>query len=170
MHKVLCHNYRACIRLRRVEDESLSNQVSNERSAGIWVALVIYLLEGGYMLAFWALDQAAYYLVLFGIVSLLTAVALFRISRWGWWLGLFSFPVYFVEVAYALLTSVNFVGWYPDLATGAFHASLVVYLVFLCLGFLLLIDRRNVLRSDNILDFLSKPLSKSATSAKSQQK
>ncbi len=149
----------------------MSNQVSNERSVGVWVALVIYVLGGGYMLAFWAFDQTAYYLVLFGIVSLLTGVALFRVSRWAWWLGLFTFPIYFMEVAYALLTSVNFVGWYPDLTTGAFHASMIVYLVFLCLGFLLLIDRRNVLRSDNILDFLSKPLSsKTATSAKSQQK
>jgi uncharacterized membrane protein (DUF2068 family) len=123
------------------------------------------------MLAFWALDQTAYYLALFGVISLLTGVALFRVSRWAWWLGLFSFPIYFVEVAYALLTSVNFVGWYPDLPTGAFHASMIVYLFLLCLGFLLLIDRRNALRSDNILDFLSKPLSsKSSTSAKTQQK
>ena len=143
--------------------------MSNERSAGVWVALVIYLFGGAYMLAFWALDQTAYYLVLFGIVSLLIGIALFRVSRWAWWLGLFSFPIYFVEVAYALLTSVNFVGWYPDLPTGAFHASMIVYLVFLCLGFLLLIDRRNVLRSDNVLDFLSKPLS-SKSAAKSQQK
>ena len=145
--------------------------MSNERTAGVWVALVIYVLCGVYMLAFWGFDLTAYYLGLLGIVSLLIGVALFRVSRWAWWLGLFSFPIYLVEVAYALLTSVNFVGWYPDLATGAFNASMIVYLVFLCLGFLLLIDRRNVLRSDNILDFLSKPLSsKSATSAKSQQK
>jgi len=144
--------------------------VSNERSAGVWVALVVYLFGGAYLLAFWAFDQTAYYLVLFGIVSLLTGVALFRVSRWAWWLGLFSFPIYFVEVAYALLTSVNFVGWYPDISTGVFHSSMILYLVFLCLGFLLLIDRRSVLRSDDILDSLSKPLSKSATPAKSQQK
>jgi len=145
--------------------------VSNERSAGVWVALVIYLLGGVYMLAFWALDQTVYSLVIFGVVSLLTGIALLRVSRWAWWLGLFSFPIFFVEVTYALLTSVNFVGWSPDLPTGAFHASMIVYLVFLCLGFLLLIDRRNVLKSDNVLDFLSKPLSsKSTTSAKTQQK
>ena len=149
----------------------MSNQVSNERSAGVWVALVIYLLGGVYMLAFWALDQTVYSLVIFGVVSLLTGIALLRVSRWAWWLGLFSFPIFFVEVTYALLTSVNFVGWSPDLPTGAFHASMIVYLVFLCLGFLLLIDRRNVLKSDNVLDFLSKPLSsKSTTSAKTQQK
>ena len=149
----------------------MSNEASNDRSAGIWVALVIYLLGGGYMLAFWALDQVAYYLAVLGIVSVLIGVALFRVSRWAWWLGLFSFPILFVDVAYALLTSVNFVGWYPDLPTGAFHVSMITYLIFLCLGFLLLVDRRNVLRSDNLLDSLSKPLSsKSTTSGKSQQK
>jgi hypothetical protein len=151
-----------------VEDESLSNEVSNDRSAGIWVALVIYVLGGGYMLAFWALDQVAYYLAVLGIVSVLIGVALFRISRWAWWLGLFSFPIYFVDVTYALLASVNLVGWYPDLPTGVFHASMIIYLVFLCLGFLLLVDRRNALRSDQILDSLSKPLSRPATEKSSQ--
>ena len=111
------------------------------------------------MLSFWALDQAAYYLALFGIISLLIAGALFKTSRWAWWLGLFSFPIYFVDVAYALLTSVNLVGWYSDLPTGTFHASMITYLVFLCVGFILLLDRRNVLRSDSILDLLNKPLS-----------
>ena len=135
------------------------SEVLSERSAGIWVALVIYALGGVYMLTFWVLDTAAYYLVLLGISSLLVAVALFRVSRWAWWLGLFSFPIYFVEVVYALLMSVNFVGWYPDLPTGAFHVSMVAYLIFLCVGFILLADRRSVLRSDRILDLLSKPLS-----------
>lgn len=147
----------------------MSNQVSNERSAGIWVALVIYAIGGGYMIAFWVLDTVAYYLVLLGVVSIAIGVALFRTSRWAWWLGLFSFPIYFVDVAYALLSSVNLVGWYPDLSTGAFHASMIIYLVFLCLGFLLLVDKRNLLKSDNLLDFLSKPLSsKSTTPAKGQ--
>jgi len=147
-----------------------SSEVSSERSAGVWVALVIYLLGGAYLLAFWVLDQTAYYLILFGVVSLLTGFALFQVSRWAWWLGLFSFPIFFVEVAYALLSAVNFVGWYPDLTTGVFHASMIIYLVFLCFAFLLLIDRRNVLKSDHILDSLSRPVSKSATSPKDQQK
>lgn len=142
---------------------SVSNQVSNDRSAGIWVALIIYLLAGGYMITFWALDQVAYYLVLLGVVSVLIGVALFKTSRWAWWLGLFSFPIFVVDVSYALLSSVNLVGWSPDLPTGAFHASMIVYLIFLCLAFLLLVDRRNVLKSDNVLDLLSKPLSSKST-------
>jgi len=148
---------------------NVSNEVSSERSAGIWAALVIYVLGGGYMIAFWALDHVAYYLVLLGAVSVLIGVALFKASRWAWWLGLFSFPIYLVDVSYGLISSVNLVGWYPDLPTGAFHASMIIYLMFLCLGFLLLIDRRNVLKSDNLLDMLSKPLSsKPTTSGKGQ--
>lgn len=76
---------------------------------------------------------------------------------------MFSFPIFFVDVAYALLTSVNFMGWYPDLTTGLFHASIIAYLVMICLGFLLLVDRRNVLRSDRILDLLNKSFSSKPT-------
>ena len=130
-----------------------------DRSAGVWVALVIYALGGAYMLGFWALfDRAAYSLALFGVISLVIAAALFMMSRWAWWMGLFTFPLYLVDVAYALFSSVNFVGWYPNVLTGALQTSMVVYLVFLCLAFLLLIDRRNVLKSDRVLDLLYKPL------------
>jgi uncharacterized membrane protein (DUF2068 family) len=130
-----------------------------DRSAGVWVALVIYALGGVYMLGFWTLfDRAAYSLMLFGVISLVIAAALFMMSRWAWWMGLFTFPLYLVDVAYALFSSVNFVGWYPNVLTGALQTSMVVYLVFLCLAFLLLIDRRNVLKSDRVLDLLYKPL------------
>jgi hypothetical protein len=136
----------------------------NERSAGIWTALAVYVIGGVYMLSFWAvLGQSAYYLLLLGITSLLIAIALFRTSRWAWWLGLFSFPIFLVDVAYALLTSVSLMGWYPDLNTGLFNASMIAYLVLICFGFLLLVDRRNVLRSDRILDLLNKPFSSKST-------
>jgi len=133
------------------------SEAVGERSAGIWVALVIYVLGGGYLLGFWSmLDRAAYHLAILGIVSVVIAISLLRLSRWAYWLGLFTFPLYLVDVASALLTSVNFVGWNPNNQTLAFNASMVIYLVFLCFGFLLLIDRRSVLRSDAILDILSK--------------
>jgi hypothetical protein len=133
------------------------SEAVGERSAGIWVALVIYVLGGGYLLGFWSLlDRAAYHLALLGIVSVVIAISLLRLSRWAYWLGLFTFPLCLADVAYALLTSVNFVGWNPNTQTLAFNASMVIYLVFLCFGFLLLIDRRSVLRSDAILDILSK--------------
>jgi hypothetical protein len=146
------------------------SEAVGERSAGIWVALVIYVLGGGYLLGFWSLlDRAAYHLAILGIVSVVIAISLLRLSRWAYWLGLFTFPLCLVDVAYALLTSVNFVGWNPNTQTLAFNASMVIYLVFLCFGFLLLIDRRSVLRSDAILDILSK-FSTAKTSAGTSDK
>jgi uncharacterized membrane protein (DUF2068 family) len=118
--------------------------------------MVIYSLGGVFLLGFWTLDRAAYHLAIFGITSLIIGIALFRLSRWAYWLGLFSFPLCFIDVAYALQTSVNFVGWNPNLQTLAFNSLMVAYLVVLCFGFLLLIDRRGVLRSDVALDLLRK--------------
>lgn len=141
------------------------SEIANERSAGIWVALVIYALGGVYLLSFWVLfDRLAYQLAILGIISLGISAALFKLSRWGLWFGLFTFPLFLVDVAYALLTSVNFVGWYPNVQTLTFNVSMVVYLIFLCLGFLLLIDRRSLLRTDRILDLLGRPLMAKAAS------
>jgi len=139
-----------------IVDERLS-EITSERSAGIWVALAIYALGGVYMLSFWMLfDRLAFHLAVLGILSLAISAALFKLSRWGFWLGLFTFPLFLTNAAYALLTSTGFVGWYPNLQTLAFNASMVVYLIFLCFGFLLLIDRRSLLKTDRILDLLGR--------------
>jgi hypothetical protein len=122
-----------------------------ERSAGIWLPLVFYAAGGAYMLAFWGVfDRLSYHLVLLGILSIIIAVALYLMTRWAFWLGLFTFPVFFVLFLFALLASVNFVGWDPNIATAAFHASIIVYLVFLVFSLVLLIDKRNTLKSVSI--------------------
>lgn len=130
-----------------------------ERSAGIWLPLVFYALGGAYMLAFWGVfDRTAYHLPLLGAVSIIMAIALYSLSRWAYWLGLFTFPLFFAEFLYALIGSVNFVGWNPNVPTAAFHATMVVYLVFLTFSLILLIDKRNTLKSDRILDRLGRPV------------
>lgn len=120
------------------------------------------------MLAFWAMfSRSAYHLLALGAVSIVLAAALFTLSRWAYWLGLFTFPLFAAEFVYALTFSVNIVGWYPNPVVGVFNASMVVYLVFLCFSFLLLVDRRNALKSDRLLDklrgALSAPASKTET-------
>ncbi len=141
-----------------------------ERTAGIWIPLVFYAVGGVYMLGFWGLfDRTAYHLVILGGISVAIAVALYSLSRWGYWLGLFTFPLLFADFAYALLFSVNVVGWYPDIPTAVFHASMVAYLVFLVLSLIFLIDRRNVLKNDRLLDLLGKPLSATPRSQESKQ-
>jgi len=110
------------------------------------------------MLAFWALfDRASYHLLVLGGISIVIAAALYFLSKWAYWLGIFSFPLMFALFAWALIFSVNVVGWYPNIPNAMLNASMVVYLVFLTLSLLLLIDRRNALKSDRILDMLHKP-------------
>jgi hypothetical protein len=141
-----------------------------EHTAGIWVPLVFYAVGGAYLLAFWGMfDRTAYHLVVLGGLSIIIAVALYLLSRWAYWLGLFTFPLLLTVVALALLGSVNLVGLYPDLPTGLFHASMIVYLVFLVFAFVLLIDKRNALKSDRILDMLGRPLSASASQPESEE-
>lgn len=140
-----------------------------ERTAGIWLPLVFYVAGGVYMLAFWGVfDRTSYYLTVFGVVSIIIAVALFSTSRWAFLLGLFTFPLMFTEFLYSLLWSVNLEGWNPNPQTAAFQASMIIYLVFLTISLILLIDKRNTLKSDRILDLLNRPAASPESSSKSQ--
>lgn len=136
-----------------------------ERSAGIWFPLVFYAVGGAYMLAFWGIfDRLSYHLVILGVVSLIVAATLYLMTRWAFWLGLFTFPLFFALFLSALLTSVNFVGWDPNIPTALFHASILAYLVFLCFSVILLIDKRNALKSVSI-PYLKFPVSSIRTEA-----
>jgi hypothetical protein len=139
-----------------------------ERTAGIWLPLVFYAVGGVYMLAFWGVfDRTAYHLTALGILSLALAAGLYAMSRWAFWIGIISFPLYFVEFFYALFSSVNLMGWSPNIPTAAFHASMILYLVFLVFSLILLIDKRTTLKSDRILDMLRRPVQAPAESEKS---
>lgn len=141
-----------------------------ERTAGIWLPLVFYAIGGAYMLAFWGIfDRTAYHLTALGILSIVLAVALYAMSRWAFWIGLISFPLYFAEFLYALFSSVNLLGWSPNIPTAAFHTSMIVYIVFLVFSLILLIDKRNTLKSDRILDRLRRPVEAPEDSEKSQK-
>ncbi|HUK49579.1 MAG TPA: hypothetical protein VLV18_00985 [Terriglobales bacterium] len=124
-----------------------------ERTAGIWFPLIFYAVGGIYMLGFWALyGRSTYPLLALGVVSILISGALYALSKWAYWIGVFSFPLLLIEFIFSLNFSVSIVGWYPNIPTGAFNASMIIYLVFLCLAVLFLVDKRNTLKSDRILD------------------
>ena len=126
-----------------------------ERTAGIWIPTVFYAVGGVYILAFWGIfSPSAYHLLALGVASLLIAVLLFVLSKWAYWIGLFTFPLLLVEFALALTFSVNVVGWDPNSSVALFNCTMVAYLVLLCLSFLLLVDRRNVLKGDRFMDRL----------------
>ena len=140
-----------------------------ERTAGIWVPLVFYAVGGAYMFAFWGLfERAAYHLLILGGISIIIAIALYFLSRWAYWLGIFTFPLLFALFAYALTFSVNVVGWDPNIPNAALNVSMVIYLIFLALSFLLLIDKRNTLKSDRILDILHRPLAAPSSDKQTQ--
>ena len=131
-----------------------------ERTAGIWLPLVFYAVGGVYMLAFWgAFSLSDLPLAIFGVVSIITAVSLYTLSRWGFWLGLFTFPLFLTEFVYSLVGSVGFVGLYPNIPTGVLHASMIIYLIFLVFSLILLIDKRSTLKTDRFLDRLHGPVS-----------
>jgi hypothetical protein len=133
--------------------------------------VVFYAAGGVYMLAFWAMfSPSAYHLLALGAVSIVIAGALYLMSRWAYWLGLFTFPLLAAEFVYALTFSVDVVGWYPNPVVAVFNASMVVYLFFLCFSFLLLIDRRNTLKSDRFLDKLRGLLFAPASNPETPQK
>ncbi len=142
----------------------------SERTAGVWIPLVFYAVGGIYLLGFWGLfARNAYHLLILGVASLVVSIALFSLSRWGYWLGLFIFPLLFADFAYALAFSVNIFGWYPDIPTGVFNGSLVAYLVLLVISLIFLIDRRNALKSDRFLDMLGKPFSSASRPQESKR-
>jgi hypothetical protein len=131
-----------------------------ERTAGIWIPTVFYAAGGIYILAFWAMfSLSAYHLLALGIASLLIAISLFTLSKWAYWIGLFTFPLLIIEFIYALMFSVTIAGWYPSPVVAAFNASMVAYLILLCFSFLLLLDRRNMLKSDKFMDKLGSSFS-----------
>jgi hypothetical protein len=146
-------------RLSQIRGEAMMTESFTERTAGIWLPLIVYAVGGVYMLVLWGIiDTAAYHLLIFGVVSIIIAVALYFMSRWAFWLGLLTFPLFFVDFAYAVNATVNFAGWYPNPATAVFNASIIIYLVFLTFALILLIDRRNVLKGDRVLDLLNRPV------------
>jgi hypothetical protein len=130
-----------------------------ERTAGIWLPLVFYAVGAAYMFAFWGIfDRMAYHLTVLGAVSIVVALALYLLSRWAFLIGLFTFPLFFAEFVYALSASVGFAGWNPNVPTALLNASFVVYLIFLTFSLILLIDKRNTLKSDRVLDRLRGPV------------
>jgi len=126
-----------------------------ERTAGIWVPTAFYAAGGIFILAFWAVfSLSAFHLLALGIASILVAVFLYTLSKWAYWIGLFTFPLLILEFIYALMFSVNIAGWDPNPLVAVFNASMVAYLVLLCLSFLLLVDKRGSLKSDKLMDKL----------------
>ncbi|HYU87146.1 MAG TPA: hypothetical protein VEL52_00375, partial [Candidatus Bathyarchaeia archaeon] len=77
-----------------------------------------------------------------GSASLLGSFGIFRMARWGLWLGLLLFPLQIVAPSATLLTVISYPGVWQQPIAIAFVASLFVLMFFASLTFLLVLDKR----------------------------
>jgi len=114
------------------------------RPVGLSISSFFYLLSGIYYLAFpiVAADPSVWPLYAIGGASLLGSFGLFKMARWGLWLGLLLFPLQIAAPAFTLLTVVSYPGVWQQPIAIAFVASLFVLMFFASLTFLLVLDKR----------------------------
>ncbi len=114
------------------------------RPVGLSISSFFYALSGVYYLVFplVAADPSVWPLYVIGGASLLGSFGVFKMARWGLWLGLLLFPLQIVAPAFTLLTVLSYPGVWQQPIAIAFVASLFVLMFFASLTFLLLLDKR----------------------------
>src|SRR5207244_7625256 len=114
------------------------------RPVGLSISSFFYALSGIYYFAFpiVAQDTGAWHLYVIGAACLLGSFGVFRMARWGLWLGLLLFPLQIVAPASTLLTVVSYPGLWQQPIAIAFVASWFVLMFFASLTFLLVLDKR----------------------------
>ena len=119
-------------------------EAASFRPVGLSIASFFYALSGIYYLAFpiVAQDTGAWHLYAIGAASLLGSFGVFKMTRWGLWLGLLLFPLQIVAPASTLLTVISYPGLWQQPIAIAFVASLFVLMFFASLTFLLVLDKR----------------------------
>ncbi len=114
-----------------------------QSSFGILFPATFYLLVGLYMMIFPILyDVSLFALLLLSVICMVTGVGLLLLKRWSLWLGLALSPYIVVAAWVALSYSRNFVGFFPNIKTGAFHISLILWIVLTPISIILLMDKR----------------------------
>ena len=114
------------------------------RPIGLSISSFFYALSGIYYLVYPLLlpDPTAWPLYVIGAGSLLGSFGVFRMTKWGLWLGLLLFPLQIVAPAFTLLTVLSYPGVWQQPIAIAFVASLFVLMFFASLTFLLVLDKR----------------------------
>jgi hypothetical protein len=114
---------------------------------GLLVASAIFILLGGYGLAFSALyEQPLVPLIVLSFASVATGLGLLLERRFALWLSFLIFPLGIVQALATLSYSVEMSGWYPSYTVAAFNASLILYSVGSVVSLILVIDKRSQLK------------------------
>ena len=118
------------------------------RPIGLSIASFFYVASGIYYLVFpiVASDPGIWPLYVIGGLSVLTGFGVFRMTKWGLWLGLALFPPQLIVALFTFLTVWGTAGWTQQPISIAFAASLVVLMFFATLSFLLILDKRRTFK------------------------
>ncbi len=129
--------------------ESSSKTVENAdtsavmRPWGISFSFAANTIMGAYYLAYPLFrDVGLYPLYTLGVLSLVAAYSLFRMSRWGVWLGAALFPAQIVAPVFAFLATIESPGIGSDYEVIVFAASFLVLMFLSTLSFLFILDKR----------------------------
>ncbi len=114
------------------------------RPVGLSFTSISYAVAGVYYLVYPLLVQDVTLIPLYviGAVSVMGSLGVFRMSRWGLWLGLLVFPAQVIAPTLALQVALVSPGLARDYVVIAFAASLIVLLFLSVLSFLLILDKR----------------------------
>ncbi len=114
------------------------------RPIGLSIASFYFAASGVYYLAYPIVntDPTIWPLYVLGALSLLGALGVVRMTRWGLWLGLGLFLPQLIAPITVLMEVLAFPGVFQQALTIAFVASLFVLMFFDSLTFLLVLDKR----------------------------
>ncbi len=117
------------------------------RPWGVSFSFAANTVMGVYYLAYPLLrDVDLYPLFTLGILSLGASYGLFRMSKWGVWLGAALFPAQIVAPVFAFLATIEGPGIQSDYVVIVFAASLVVLMFLSTMSFLFILDKRKSLK------------------------
>ena len=113
------------------------------RPWGVSFSFAANTVMGVYYLTYPLLrDTGLYPLYTLGILSLAAAYGLFRLHKWGIWLGTALFPAQIVAPVFTFLATIEGPSFGSDYEVIIFAASLVVLMFLATLSFLFTLDKR----------------------------
>jgi len=118
------------------------------RPVGLSFASFFYVASGIYYLIypFVIQDTSLYHLYAVGAISIVGAVGVRMVARWGLWIGLGLFPLQIVAPAFALMTVLQPPGVSSSASAWAYIGSLAILMFSASLAFLLILDKRRTFK------------------------
>ena len=126
----------------------MSSSTSVSRPVGLSFSSFFYSASGLYYLIypFVVQDTTLYQLYVIGVLSIVGAVGIRMLTRWGLWIGLALFPLQIVALARALMAALQVPGVTSSAVALAFIVSLAILMFFASLTFLLVLDKRRTFK------------------------